>query len=568
MRPYSSMTEFEALLGDPHEPAAPLSFRSALATDESECFPAEAVSAAHRLGLSPFPEGVTWRFEDVLAKARAMSRRDLTIAVALGQTLLGAIPVLLEGDAAMRAALARHNRSGVLGCLALTERDHGGDLAAIEMRARPSADGYMLSGEKWLINNASRGGTVTLLVDSSPSERSELSLLYLDKAGLNASNYRHLDKIRTHGIRGADIAGINFTECLAPPSALIGRAGSGFEITLKTLQISRILCSGFSVGALDTALRTAATFAISRRLFRSGMLEIPVVKSQLAGAFVDGLICQVVARMCHRAIHSHQRGLSLVSAIAKYFVPHRVDVAIRDCARILGARHYVRDGEMHGIFQKCMRDHEVVSLFDGSSSVNLNVIASHLPSLAYARREVRSQHGADELRTLLEFQSEMSVSAFPCSRDLSMVSERDPIVDNLPALHEIVARPGVRRRFEAMPVMVRRLQGLATELDAAILSARAMEDFNPRSSRMFALAERYCAIYAATACVSAWAFASEDCGLLWETEWLVVALHRLGVIPSPPESSSDERLLGVLLDLVHRGELLAFDADGASAARL
>lgn len=89
---------------------------------------------------------------------RAVARRDLTVAVAHGKTFLGAVSVWVGGTRRQAEELAGLVMDGAAVSWGLTERDHGSDLMAGETVARPDTDGYLVSGEKWLINNASRGG--------------------------------------------------------------------------------------------------------------------------------------------------------------------------------------------------------------------------------------------------------------------------------------------------------------------------------------------------------------------------------------------------------------------------
>ena len=88
------------------------------------------------------------------------------------------------------ADLAARILDGTQLAWALTERDHGSDLLASELAAAPVAGGFQLTGEKWLINNATRGTLLCLLVRTRPEGGPRgFSLLLADKRRLPADRW-------------------------------------------------------------------------------------------------------------------------------------------------------------------------------------------------------------------------------------------------------------------------------------------------------------------------------------------------------------------------------------------
>ncbi len=90
---------------------------------------------------------------------------------------------------------------------------------------------------------------------------------------------------------------------------------------------------------------------------------------------------------------------SISSAVAKAFVPPLVDDVVASLATVLGARFYLREEHAHGLFQKVLRDVAVVSLFDGSTVVNLHGLARELPLVVERRaRAAADPHVEERLR--------------------------------------------------------------------------------------------------------------------------------------------------------------------------
>ncbi|MEV7025835.1 acyl-CoA dehydrogenase family protein, partial [Kitasatospora sp. NPDC093558] len=386
---YRSARLLDRGLGDPDDAGRLFSYARCGELDDREEFPVEICRELDFLGLPDqyVPAeygGALHEYPQVLQLMRAVARRDLTVAIGHGKTFLGAVSVWVGGSPAQAAELAGLVRSGAAVSWGLTERDHGSDLLAGEVVARPTADGYQVSGEKWLINNANRGRLVCLLVRTGEAgDPRGYSLLMVDKQQLRTPAYRPLPAVKLHGIRGADISGVAFTDAPVPRDALVGSAGQGTEIVLKSLQLTRILCASLSLGAADNALGLATGFAVDRQAYGRRLADLPQTRRLLAQSYADVLLAEAVTLVGARSIHGLTGELAVVSAVTKYFVPTLVDQVIGRLATVLGARSLlVGPAFRHGRFQKVQRDHRIVSIFDGNTLVNLHALINSFPLLA------------------------------------------------------------------------------------------------------------------------------------------------------------------------------------------
>lgn len=356
-----------------------ISIAGILAEDESSTFPTEAQTLIDQLNILEnfIPDtfmGKMGSVEDTLQMGRAISRRNLTSAIAIGQTLLGSLPVWIGGNEEQKKDLAKNLRAGWLNCLALTEEEHGSDLSSSEVAVSDTG----LIGKKWCINNATRGRQLSVLAKNKNNDL--LNVHFLQKDKKYEGDFSNIPKIKTHGIRGADISGIIFKD-FKQENSLLGKDGHGLEIVFKTLQISRLLCGSFTLGAVDTVLRRTLEFSETRILYGKSILEIPTVRSKIVDAYKKLLLIEAYALSASRFVTFIPEQMSVYSAISKFLVSEMGDEIIHPCTEILGARYYIRENEI-GIVQKMERDHRVVSLFDGSSAVNLSVIMGQLKRLA------------------------------------------------------------------------------------------------------------------------------------------------------------------------------------------
>ncbi|MBC7923015.1 MAG: acyl-CoA dehydrogenase family protein [Ferruginibacter sp.] len=544
---YASAERLEAYLGSPYVPDNVISFKRCMHLDEEELFPASLLEHLHEWDFQCYyiPReygGKLTTYEELLALGRVLSRRDLTLSITDAHTFLGSLPVWIAGSEGQKQNLARRIKARKAGCLAVTEKDHGSDLVANEVRAEKGANGYVLTGEKWPINKATFTDMLCVLArtdDHHPSRG--LSVFLVEKDQLKPGSYRHLPKIKTLGIRGCDISGIRFQDCPLAEEALVGEPGRGLEIVLKGFHVTRTLCAGLSLGAGDTALRTTLRFARSRTLYGDKVLAIPHARNILAQSFLDLLIGDCLAISAVRSLHTVPGQSSLWSAIVKYFVPTHTEKMVQDLSVVLGSRFYLRESHDHGIFQKIVRDHSIVSLFDGSTVVNLHAIALQLPHLAkkrVAREENRATIASDLQRT---FSLHQDVPPFDY-RKLDLFSRgNNTALQGLEVAYEKLA--ALRRAGEAEPGVVDALTSLVAEMLTRLAEQEATIRQLPSPAghnlplEYFEAAEAYSVIHAAAACVHTWLYNRDHLGEFFgKGEWLVLCLNRLLPTASHPSS--------------------------------
>lgn len=526
----------EAALGDPRLADNTLSFRRAVELDEIDAFPEDAVSLLQRLGVPSayVPEVLGGHFrsaEAFVAIGRTLARRNMSAAVSYSTMLWSALAWIGGTHAQKRKVAEWVGKHGRFPCLAYSEADHGADLNANDLRAeRDAAGGYVLHGEKWPINRATRSEFLVLLARTD--EASHLrnhSLFFVDKTELDSRRYYHLPRVRTHGLRGCDISGIGFDGCAVPASSMVGEEGHGIELALKGFQLTRTFCVALSLGVGDTALRTVFEFADARQLYGGRVLDLPHARDILANAYASQLAAEAMSMVAARGLHLFPEQYSSWSSVAKVQVAHEVDESCRKLATVLGARYFMRERHADGIFQKMLRDGAVVSLFDGSAPVCLDSLATLLPSMVRARQAQVREHGDGGM--LYRFDAPLPAIDF--HRFKLYGGGRDPVVDSLPALLERLGRvvPDTDCAPETLSRIVALAGGLSaelTDLDARIL-AEPVRRGERNSARRFALAEQYCALHAAIAALGVWLHNRDAAsGFFAAGHWLEAALVRRG----------------------------------------
>ncbi|NBM17279.1 acyl-CoA dehydrogenase family protein [Streptomyces sp. GC420] len=570
--PYRLAEEFDRFLGDPNDPDEVFSYARCAELDDREEFPADICHRFQEWGLPdhyvPVEHGGRLRdYEQVLQLARAVARRDLTCAIGHGKTYLGGVCVWVAGTAEQAAGLGADIMAGVPVSLGLTERAHGSDLLAGDVRtddkAPDTGDHWLVSGEKWLINNATRGSVLSLLTRTNPDGGPRgFSVLLVDKRELDEDTYRHLPKIRTHGIRGADISGIAFDGARVPRGALVGAEGAGLEIVLKALQLTRTMCAALSLGAGDHGLRLGLDFAEERELYGRRLIELPQARHVLSGAAADVLLHEAVALVAARAVQTQTAELSVTSAVTKYLLPTGTDQVLADLTGLLGARAFLKGVYADGRFQKVERDHRLVGLFDGNTLVNLNSLINQFRSLVRGyRRGTGDTAGAVAACDLAAPLPPLDPAK------LSLVARHGSgVLAGLAAsVDEIARRAGTEPALAPVAEAARRLLAATAAVHTEMEEYQGVLTEVPPAA--FEVARRYALCWAGAACVGLWTHSTghvgddPGTGALWRDGlWLHTALDRLLVRLGEPAAAGPEtyeELLGALRAARSSGRLFS-----------
>jgi alkylation response protein AidB-like acyl-CoA dehydrogenase len=527
--------------------------------DEEETYPQSAEDALRGWGAAEYliPVALGGKLGDVeelFSLLRAVARRDLTVAVSFGANLLAALPVWISGKEPQQRFVTGILRQGDSLALATTERAHGSDLLANQTRVDRDSSCLRLKGEKWLISNARRARAVMVFARTLPNGGPRgFSLFLLDKQTLPTERWTTLPRVPTLGLRGADTSGLRFRDCPIAEETLIGEIGHAYETLHRTLTVTKTLCGALALGAADTALRIVLDFAARRRLYGGTALDIPHVRAQLCSAFLDVLVCECVAHAAMRALSYPDEPSLFLAALVKYFVPTVVERVLQSLSVVLGARFFLREGP-EAFFQKVVRDAAIVSVFEGSTVVNLGILSSQL----IRKRGGKSGSATDTRPRLKNLYSLVGDRPPMIPGALSLRSLGfDVAVAGLPEDGEVELRLGRHDICGAFPrrsigTAMRCLKTRIRSWDETVRAIDQRSDRHPhrRSPRILDLTVDYCRFHAAASCWHTWQYGAPTGGEFFARgDWLALCLRRLLSRPglATPSCAVSERVFGELL---------------------
>ncbi|MBT2398895.1 acyl-CoA dehydrogenase [Streptomyces sp. ISL-100] len=538
----------EQHLGDPLDPGNPLGFPAVLAADERADMFADGERAldAYGLGAEFVPArygGRLTRLDELIEIMRSVYRRDPCLGLGHGvSSFIASVNIWTAGNEEQCRRMADLLLSNRKVAVAYHELAHGNDMVGTEFQALPGTDGrLLLNGRKEVVTNIQRADAVVMFArtDRRPGSRSHSQIL-VDKARIPEGRMRYLPRFSTVGMRGVQLGGMEFHDCPLPADVMVGPQGHGLETALKSFQVTRTTLVAMFTGILDTALRTCLRHLTSRRLYGRPAVELPEVRSVLAAAHADLLLCDAFSTVAARALHVVPAETAIYSSAVKYVVSKVLMDAMHRLSTLLGAHFYIREGE-HAIFQKLLRDNQLAGFGHAARAACQMSLLPQLPLLAR-----RSWRGAEAPPEEL-FRLGTDLPPVPFDRLKVSAGGRERLSSSLAA--GLAAEPGlggVHPQIEQvgghLADDLRRLADECERLPAAELTVAA-------SSAGYDRTHRYANVLVAAACLGLWRGNQDHQDpFLRDPAWLAAVLSRIPVRPGSPPARLPDNLERLLFD--------------------
>ncbi len=325
----------------------------------------------------------------MVVATRELSRRSLTAGSLLTRPEILVAALLGGGTEAQRNRWLPAVASGAsMVSVAVTEPDHGSDVAAIRTTATPADGGYRLHGTKMWATFAGRAELLTVLARTNPDRSAGhrgLSLFVVEKPPYPGHHFvveqpgggrlegRAIDTIGYRGLHSFELVFENF---FVPADALIGEAdgaGRGFYLQMDGFAAGRLQTAARAVGVMEAAYGDALAHAARRSVFGRPLIEFP-----LAAATLVRMAARIRANraLLHRAADEwgSRRG-AMMAAMAKALSARAAEEVTRDALQIHGGYGYAEEYAVSRYFL----DARVLSIFEGTEEVlAIRVIARAL----------------------------------------------------------------------------------------------------------------------------------------------------------------------------------------------
>ncbi len=278
--------------------------------------------------------------------------------------------------------------------IAMTEPDHGSDVASLALKATRVEGGWRLDGAKTWCTFAGKAGLLMVVARTNPDRSAGykgLSILLVEKPSTEehafdfqpAGGGRLRGKaIPTIGYRGMHSYELAFEDFFVPDSHVLGGEaglGKGFYFNMAGMVGGRMQTSARAAGVMRAALDEALRYSQDRKVFGQPLIAFPLTQSRLAQMAARLAACRQTAYAVGSRLEDGEGRIE--AAQIKLLACRYAELTTRDALQLHGGMGYAQETPVSRSFV----DARVLSIFEGAEeTLALKVIARGLFDKALA----------------------------------------------------------------------------------------------------------------------------------------------------------------------------------------
>jgi (2S)-methylsuccinyl-CoA dehydrogenase len=272
--------------------------------------------------------------------------------------------------------------------IAITEPDHGSDVAGLTLRGTRVAGGWKLRGAKTWCTFAGKAGVLMVVTRTDPDRslgHKGLSLLLVEKPSFDGHDFVFRQPsggtltgraIPTIGYRGMHSFDLSFEDFFVPDANVVGGEaglGKGFYYTMAGMVGGRMQTAARACGVMRAALKAAIRYSADRKVFGQALADFPLTRAKLARMGARLAVCRQLA--CTVAGLVDQGEGRMEASLVKLLACRSAEMVTREALQLHGGMGYAEETAVSRYFV----DARVLSIFEGAEeTLALKVVARSL----------------------------------------------------------------------------------------------------------------------------------------------------------------------------------------------
>lgn len=278
---------------------------------------------------------------------------------------------------------------------AMTEPDAGADPTLLRTSARPDGDGWVLTGDKWFITNASVADFFIVMAvsdpDAAPRHRASQFIVPADSPGLSVvRDVGSMEDPRPRERRLDNHAEVTLRDVRLPADALLGERGTGFAIAQSRLGPGRIHHCMRWVGQAQRALDMLCERALYRYSHGTVLAEKQTVQNWIADSWTELRALRLLTLEAAWTIDTEgvDAARTQISAI-KYWGAKVLHEVIDRALQAHGSLGYSSDLPLEDMYRRA----RAARIYDGPDEVHRQTVARRiLRNYSAPADEVPTEH--------------------------------------------------------------------------------------------------------------------------------------------------------------------------------
>ena len=256
----------------------------------------------------------------------------------------------------------------VIPATAVTEPDHGSDVAAMTTTARRDGDDYVINGSKAWVTFGQVADIIMVFAKTDPDAGHKgisCILVETDRPGLHRGKSEEL-----LGMHGLAECMIGFDNVRVPATNLIGPEHGAFKMAMENFNFSRLMMSSMALGMAQAAMEDAIAYAHDRKQFGKPIFQHQAIQFMIADMAKDIAAARLLIRHAAR-LYDIGQPIALEAAQAKLFTTDMAQVHISNALQIHGGNGYSREFRVERLF----RDVRLSQIYEGTNQIQRMIIA-------------------------------------------------------------------------------------------------------------------------------------------------------------------------------------------------
>ena len=309
-----------------------------------------------------------------------LSRGILSVGSVMTRGIITGTLLLSHGtDEQKKKFLPGIARGETMTAAAFTEPDSGSDSGSMITKATKVDGGYILNGAKAWCTYANRANFLTVLARTDPdtSKRHKgLSIFLVEKEPGDDIIHPNIkgEPIPTVGYHGMRSYNLALEDVFVPEENLIGgEENKGFYQLMATYESARLQTAARAVGVAQAAFDYALQYSKEREQFGKPISEHQAIRMKLSEMATELEASRQLVYYAASMKDSGKRS-DLEAGMAKVKSAKAVEYITREAMQILGGYGYSKEFPV----ERYWRDARVISIFEGTSEIQHEVIAKSL----------------------------------------------------------------------------------------------------------------------------------------------------------------------------------------------
>jgi acyl-CoA dehydrogenase len=271
-----------------------------------------------------------------------------------------------------------------IGAWGMTEPGAGSDaFRSMRTVAVPTADGWLLNGQKTFITNAPYADILVVYAkidrgDGTPPADRPIQPFVLERGDSGLSTSKPMRKM---GMHSSPTGEIFLADCRVPADRLLGgeaRGAVGRDSGRDVFHAERTGMAPMCVGIIERCLEISLAYAQERETWGKKIAEYQLVQEKLALMFMHLQNCENLM-FKQMALQSAGKSMSAAEASAtKLYCARAATECALEAVQILGGNGYMQEYRV----EMMARDAKLLQIGGGTDEIQIINIARHLLSAA------------------------------------------------------------------------------------------------------------------------------------------------------------------------------------------